>query len=130
MSRSLSQSLRVLPGVIPQDISAVRTGSYVDVSGAQRLLAAVTTGSIAATKKVTVQFLQATNSAGAGSKALGAAVEKVAPTFGAALDTVAEAKIEDLDEGFGFVAVRLSSDNGAAVYGSAMLILGGNRFNP
>lgn len=130
MSRSLSQSLRVLPGVAPQDITTTRTSAYVDVSGAQRVLAAVTTGPMLDTKRVTVQFLQATSPGGGGGKVLGSAVVKVASTGGASLDTAAEAKIEDLDKNYNYVAVRLSTDNGSAVYGSAMLILGDNRFNP
>lgn len=130
MSRSLSQSLRVMPAVVPQDITTIRTSPYVDISGAQRLLAAVTTGNVAATKRVTVQFLQATSQGGGSSKALGSPVVKVAPSGGAALDLVAEAKIEDLDDNYGYVAVRLSTDNDTALYGSAMLLLGNNRFNP
>lgn len=130
MSRKLSSNLRVRAAVTPQDISAARTSPFLDVSGAGRVLATVTVATVGATKKVTVQFRQATDASGTGARNLGSAVEKVAPAGGAALDLIAEAKVEDLDDDCAFVAVVLSSDNGSAVNGSAMLILGDNRFNP
>lgn len=130
MPRALSQSLRTRAAVVPQDITTLRTGTFVSVAGCQRVLAAVTTAAIAQTKKVTVQFRQATDAAGTGAKNLGDPVEKVAPTGGAPLDLTVDAKVESLDPNYGFVTVTLVSDNGSAVYGSAMLILGGNRFNP
>lgn len=130
MSRSLSQGLRVRASVAPQDITALRTGTFVDVSGAERILAAITTGTIAATKKVTVQFRQAQDAAGTGAKNLGSPVEKVAPAGGASLDLTVDAKAEQLDVNFSHVSVTLISDNATAVYGSAMLVLGSNRFNP
>jgi hypothetical protein len=132
MSIKLSNSLRVVAGVAPQDITTARTGDYVDVSGAQRILAAVTTATIAQTKKVTVQFKQAKDADGTGAKDLGDAVVATAPTGGAALTPVAEANIGELDSanGFTFVAVNIVSDNGTAVYGGAVMILGDNRYNP
>lgn len=130
MSRKISEGLRTLAGVAPQDITTLRTGAFVSVAGAGRLLAAITTGSVAATKKVTAQFRQATDAAGTGAKNLGDPVEVIAPSGGAALTFAADANVERLDNGFSFVAVALSSDNATAVTGSAVLLLGNNRFNP
>ncbi|WP_279483415.1 hypothetical protein [Aureimonas sp. SK2] len=129
MSVKLSQRLRVNAAVTPQDIQAAKTSPFVSIAGASQIMAAVTTAALGVGKKAVVQFLQATDAGGTGSKALGAPVEKVATAAGPVAFT-AEAYAERLDEGFGFVAVQLSSDNGAAVLGSAMLISGDNRFNP
>lgn len=130
MVSKLSQRLRVKAAVIPQDIQAARTSPFASVVGAGQIMAAVTTAAVAVNKKVVVQFLQATDAAGTGAKALGDPVQKVATGSAGPLDLVAEAYTERLDEGFSFVAVQISSDNGAAVLGSAMLISGNNRFNP
>ncbi len=130
MSVKLSQRLRVKPALTPQDISAAKTSPFVPIAGSRQILVAVTTGAVAIGKKVTVQLLQATDAAGAGSKPLGAAVEKVAAGAAGPLDLTVDATTERLDDGFAFVAVQLASDNGAAVSGAAVLILGDNRFNP
>ncbi len=129
MVSKLSQRLRVKTALTPQDISAAKTSPFVSIAGAGQLLVAVTTGAVTATKKVTLQLLQAQDAAGTGAKPLGAAVEKVATSNGP-LELTTEAATERLDDGFGFVAVQLSSDNGAAVIGAAFLIQGNNRFNP
>ncbi len=56
----------------------------------------------------------------------------MAPAGGAALAPTIDAQITDLDSanGYGFVAAYAVSDNAAAVYGAATLMLGGNRYNP
>ncbi|WP_173087359.1 hypothetical protein [Devosia sp. 1635] len=130
MGRKLSESLRTRAAVIPQDINTPRTSGFIDVSGAGRVMAVVTTAAVAATKKVTVQFRQAKDATGTDAKDLGAPVEKVAGSGGGPLDLTAEATVERLDKDYGFIAVALSTDNGAAVLGSAMLLMGDNRFNP
>lgn len=132
MSMKLSQSLRTRAALAPQDITTARTGPFADVAGGQRMLAVVVTGPVAATKKVTAKFLQAQDAAGTGAKDLGSALDTVAPAGGAALSPMIEAKIEDLDtnNGYGFVALNLVSDNASAVLAGASLILGNNRFNP
>ena len=129
MGVKLSQRLRINAAVTPQDIQTAKTSPFVPIAGAGQLMAAVTTAALLVGKKAVVQFLQATDASGTGVKSLGAAVEKVATVAGPVAFT-AEAYTERLDEGFGFVAVQLSSDNGAAVIGSAMLISANNRFNP
>ena len=132
MGAKISQRNRFRSSVVPQDITTLRTGTFIDVSGAQRILAIVTTSTVAATKKITVKLLQARDAAGTGSKDLGTAADVVAPTGGAALSPTLDAQITDLDSanGYGFVAVQLSSDNATAVQAAALLMLGGNRYNP
>ncbi|ACL56986.1 hypothetical protein [Methylobacterium nodulans] len=127
---TIAQRQRRQLGVVHADITTARTGAYYAAAGAQRIAADVVTGPIAATKKVTVQLLQATDGAGAGAKPLGAPVEKVAPAGGGALLVTAEAKTEQLDDGYSYVAVQISSDNAGAVIGTAVLLFGDNRYNP
>ncbi len=132
MVAQISQTQRVRPSLVPQDITVARTGAFIDVSGAQRLLASFNVATVAATKKVTVKLVQARDAAGTGAKDLTAAFDTVAPAGGAALAPTIDAQITDLDSanGYGFAAAYAVSDNAAAVYGAATLILGGNRFNP
>ena len=130
MVSTLLQRSRVKPGVAPQDIAAGVTGPYVSVAGSGRVLAAISTANLAAGKKVTVQFKQATSAAGAGSKNLGAPIEAVAPAGGAPLAFGAELIVETIDDDFEFVAVNLTTDAGVALVASATLLLSDNRFNP
>ncbi len=130
MNSTLLQRVRVAAGVAPQDIAAGVTGPFVSIVGAGRILAAVATANLAAGKKVTVQFKQATSAAGAGAKDLGAPVDFIAPAGGAAIAQGAEVNVSAIDDGFEFVAVNLTTDAGAALVASASLLLGDNRFNP
>ena len=128
----LSQILRNLVAVPPEDITTARTGPFLDVSGSQRLLAIATTAPVAAGSTVTLGFMQAQDTTGTGAKPLGTPQVVTAPTGGAALAPVEEAQISDLDvdNGFSAVAVTLVSNNASAVQAAAILILGDNRFNP
>ena len=132
----LSQLLRNLVAVPPQDITVGRTGPFLDVSGSQRLLAASTTGPVAANSTVTLGFMQALDGNGTGAKVLGVPVVTPSPAGVAApgtpLSPIEEAQIGDLDidNGFAFVAVTLASNNPQPVQGAAILILGDNRYNP
>lgn len=133
MSRKLSQGLKATAGaVINADITTLRTGAYVEMAAAQRVMAIATTGSIAQTKKLAIQLKQAQDTSGTGAKNLGAEVDIVAPTGGSVLTGIAEAQINDLDlaNGYHCVAVAISSDNASGVAGSAVLILGNNRYVP
>lgn len=129
MVSKLSQRLRVKALLPPQDISTAKTSPFVSIVGAGQMMVAVTTGAVTAGKKVSVQLLQAVDAAGTGAKALGSVTEKLAAST-APQELTAEAYTERLDDGFGFVAVMLSSDNGSTVTGAAVLIQGNNRFNP
>lgn len=132
MVAQISQTQRVRPSIVPQDITTARTGTFIDVSGAQRLLAIFNVATVAATKKVTVKLVQARDAAGTGAKDLTTAFDTVAPAGGATLAPTIDAQITDLDgaNGYGFVAAYAVSDNATPVYGSATLLLGGNRYNP
>lgn len=129
MVSKLSQRLRVRAALSPADISTAKTSPFISIAGAGQLMVAVTTGAVTATKKITLQILQAVDAAGTGAKALGPAVDKVAAST-APQELTSEAYTERLDDGFSFVAVQLSSDNGSAVTGAAVLIQGDNRFKP
>lgn len=132
MVAKISETQRIRTSVVPQDITTLRTGAFIDVSGAQRMAAAVAVATVAATKTVTVQLMQAQDAAGTGAKVMGAPAVLTAPTGGAPIDAVVDAQITDLDSanGFSFLAVQLSSNNATAVYGSGLMMLSGNRYNP
>ena len=133
MSEKLSETLSVQYGVQSADIVTPATGPYVDASGAGRILGSgQTETAVAQTKKLTVELLQATDAAGAGAKALGSAVEVVAPAGGSKLKALVEAHQSDMDHagGFKFVAVKISSDNATAILAGSQLILGDLRYRP
>jgi hypothetical protein len=127
----ISELVQIQPGVTPQDISAAKTSPYYSMKGVGRVLAQATTAALAAGKKLTVQLMQAKDNAGTGAKVLGAAVDLVMPGGGAAFaQAEATAASMDLANGYTHVAVQISSDNGAAVNGAAILILGDRSFRP
>lgn len=128
----LSELVQVKQAVVPQDIVGGKTSAYYSMSGIGRVLAALTTGTIAETKKATIQLMQAKDATGTGAKALGTAVEKIAGVGGEAIFLTAEVKASDLDlaNGYTHVAVRVSSDNATAVNGAAVLIFGDLSFRP
>ncbi|WP_156896617.1 hypothetical protein [Desulfovirgula thermocuniculi] len=122
----LSELVRVKQAIIPQDIVGGKISAYYSMSGIGRVLAVLTTGVIAEAKKATIQLMQAKDANGTGAKPLGSAVEKVAGAGGEEIFLTAEAKATDLDlaNGYGYVAVQVSSDNATAVNGAAVLIFG------
>lgn len=132
MVSSISQRQLLYANIAPQDITTQRTGAYVDASGAQRILGALNVATVAQTKTATIQLMQAQDASGTNAKTLGSAVTVTAPTGGAPLAPVAEAKAEDLDtaNGFTFVAVQAVSNNASAVNGSAVLLLADRRYRP
>lgn len=122
----ISERVQIKQGVTPQDIVGGETSGYYSMAGVGRVLAQLTTATVAATKKATIQLMQAKDAAGTGAKALGAAVEKVAGPEGEAIFIQVEAGTSDLDvaNGYAYVAVQVSSDNASAVNGAAILIFG------
>lgn len=133
MSKKISECLDFQYGVQHADITTIRTGPYADVSGAARILGSGQTETVvAATKVLTVQLKQATDSAGAGAKNLGTAVTVTAPTGGSKLKAVQEVHQSDLDEagGFKFVAVSIVSDHTSACVAGSQLVLGDLRYGP
>ncbi|MGB9845889.1 MAG: hypothetical protein ACPLRH_00095 [Desulfotomaculales bacterium] len=132
-SMKLSELIKVQKAVAPADIITAKTSVYYSMAGIGRVLAVLTTATIAQGKKATIQLMQAKDAAGTGAKALGAAVEKVVTdAAGEAVFLTAEAKASDLDlaNGYSHVAVQVSSDNATAVYGAAVLIFGDLSFRP
>jgi polyphosphate kinase 2 (PPK2 family) len=129
----LSELVQVKQAVVPQDIVGGKTSAYYSMAGIGRVLAVLTTDTIAQTKKATIQLMQAKDAAGTGAKVLGSAVEKVvADAAGENVFLTAEAKASDLDlaNGYTHVAVQVSSDNAMAVNGAAVLIFGDLSFRP
>lgn len=122
----LSELVQAQRAITPQDIVAGKTSAYYSMSGIGRVMAVLTTATIAAGKKATIQLMQAKDAAGTGAKVLGAAVEKVAGGTGEEIFLQVEAKAPDLDiaNGYSYVAVQVSSDNATAVNGAAVLIFG------
>jgi hypothetical protein len=124
----ISETIRVDQIISPVDIDTDRTGLWLPVTHYRRALAVVTTDTVAQTKNVTIQLMQATDAAGTNAKALSDVVTKVAPTGGAKLTLQVEAKSDELDEGFTHVSAKVTSDNGAVVNGAAVLIRGEGRY--
>lgn len=122
----ISERVQIKQGVTPQDIVGGKTSAYYSMAGVGRVLAQLTTATVAEGKKATIQLMQAKDAAGTGAKVLGAAVEKVAGVGGEAIFIQAEANASDLDiaNGYSYVAVQVSSDNAVAVNGAAILIFG------
>ena len=130
MNAKLSERQRSEIGVSPQDITTARTGTYVSVAGHRRIQAIAVTGNITAGQTVTIELMQATSAGGAGAKALGAPVVVTASSTAPQKASI-DARVDELDtnNGYGFVAVRLSSNNGTAVQGGAVLLLADGRFS-
>jgi hypothetical protein len=132
MNTKISDKLRLAASKASADIVTAATTAYVSASGARRFAAALSAKALADTKKVTVQLKQAQSSAGLNAKNLGAAVEHTASGAETDVTAWAEAQASDLDtaNGFGFIAVTVSSDNSAAVPAAVVLLTADNRFDP
>ena len=132
MVSKISSVLKAVPNITPQDITTQRTGAYVDMSGAQRALVVATTGTVTAASTVTLQLMQAQDTAGTGAKVLGSPIVLTAPVGNGPLAPSADVQITDLDTANGFkcIAARLVSNSGSAVQGAAVLLFGGNRYAP
>lgn len=127
----LTEELTVVQAIAPQDIgTADVTGSYIDMSGCNRVLVVLTTASLTAAKVATIELLQATSSAGAGAKALVAAVTGTAPTGNGAVTVQVEVMADDFDtnNGFRYFAAKATCDEDAKV-GAAVAIKGGLRYS-
>ena len=124
----LSQESVAYIGARSADIVTPATGIYVSVGTARRIYAAaIAAAALGSGKTLTVQLKQATDSSGTSAKNLGSAVTVAEPT----VPVEAEAFADQLDtaNGFGYVAVTISSNNGSAVAGAAVLLLDQNRYN-
>ena len=121
----------VVAAIDPQDIgTADVTGSYVAVGDYRGIMGTLITASLTQGKIATIELLQATSAAGAGSKALKAAVSATAPTGGGVVKAEVEARVDELDSnsGFAYVAVKVTCDEDGKV-GAATLALGDKRYS-
>ena len=131
MRGKIVENIKFAPGVLPQDITTDRTSAYYPMTNAARVAAQLTTGTIADTKKATVQLLQAKNATGTGAKALSALVEYVVDNeAGAPAFIQVEATADQMDKDFTHVAVKVTCDNAQAVQGAAVLAFGDLRYRP
>jgi citrate lyase synthetase len=125
----ISERVQVKEAITPQDIATADvTSAYYDLQGIGQVMVVITTGTIAETKKVTVQLMQAKDDQGTDAKTLGDAVELVAGNGGEKLFITTEANAASLDlaNGFSHIAVKVGSDDPAATPpdGAAVLIFG------
>ena len=119
-------------GVVNADITTERTGSvYYSAASLRKIIGILVTGSVADTKKATVQLLQAKDASGTDAKNLGTAVEVVA-SGAQNLVITQEADAADMDKanGFTYAGIKVSSDNAAAVIGAAAILLSEPRYAP
>lgn len=109
-----------------------QTSSYYDVQGFKQITASAQCEALTVGKKLTVQLLQATDSSGTGSKDLGTAVVYTAPVGGGRGKAQQHAYDSSLDieGGFRYVAVRIGTDLGSAVVGSAQILLSEPSYKP
>lgn len=124
----LSQVLMGVIGVVNTDITTDRTGDYHDVSGARRLLGQLVTGTVADGSNATIQLMQAKDASGTDAKELTSAVEAVS-SGGEELLVEVDAEVAAMDTDFTHVAVKVTSNNGTAVPGAAVLNMGDLRFS-
>ena len=127
----LGEKSKFLFGLANADITTDRTGVYSPVAGFRLLRGLLIANTVADTKVVTIELLQATDSSGTGSKALKAAVTFTSDG-GETLIATVDALVEEMDiaNGFNHVAVKVTSNNASAVIGCAALELGDPRHLP
>lgn len=130
MGRKLTEVVKFVQAITPQDIATDRTSAYQPMKDVGRVVATANIATVAEGKKATIQILQAKDSSGTGAKALSALVEDTAGTGGEAMYLKVEAEAADMDDGFTHVAVQVTSDTAVAVIGSADLLFGDFRYNP
>lgn len=127
----LAEKLSVVQAIAPQDIgTADVTGSYISMTGCNRVLAVLITASLTAGKVATIELLQATSSAGANAKALKASVTGTAPVGNGAVTVQVEVLGDEFDtnNGFAYFAVKATCNEDAKV-GAAVAIKGDLRYS-
>ncbi len=132
MPRKLTEALQFDCVVAPQDVgTADVTGTFVDVSNANRFVVLAKAGPVTAGKTLTVQLRQAKDAAGTAAKDLGAPVTAVGAGGNAPADIEIEKYSGDLDavNGFAFVTAVLGIDENAKL-GAAYLVRGDRRYVP
>lgn len=127
----LAEELIVVQAISPQDIgTAAVTGSYINMTGCNRVLAVLTTSSLTAGKVASIELLQATSSAGANAKSLKLPVTRTAPTGNGVVTVQIEVSGDEFDTNNGFIyfAVKASCDEASKV-GAAVAIKGNLRYS-
>lgn len=109
-----------------------QTSSYVHMGEFRRIAAAIQTGEVAATKKVTLSIMQATASGGTGAKELKKVESAAAGAEGDVFALQIEAVAAELDtaNGYEYVAIKAVTDDANAVAAVAAIILSEPRFAP
>lgn len=131
MSSKISERVRAEVGLATADIDTPATGPWYPAANARRIRALLVTGAPSTGKKAKLELLQAQDGSGTGAKELVPAVESAAAESGQTeIFLQAEAQSSDFDEanGFAFVAVKASTDNGAELNASAVLEFADERY--
>lgn len=130
MLKLISEMVKVDQGFAPADIATDTTSLYFFMANYRQVQAIVNVNTVADTKNVVVQLMQATDSAGTGAKVLGDAVTQVAGTGGTKMNISVEsdASLMDTANGFTHVAVKVTSDTVAALLAAAAIIRGNGRY--
>lgn len=127
----LGEILQPTLAVAPQDIgTADVTGSYISMSGCNRVLAVLTTEALTAGQTATIELLQATDSSGTGAKALKTAVTGTSTAEVLAVTAEVEVNGDEFDtnNGFSYFAVKVTCSE-AGKLGSALAIKGDLRYS-
>mgnify|MGYP000904007509 FL=1 len=130
--KKLLEALDVQCIIAPQDVgTADVTGTYVDVSNAERVVLLAKAGAVTAGKILTVTPMQATDTSGTSAKALGSASTATGAGGNAPADVEIEIAASDLDAANGFkcVTVVLGIDENAKL-GAAYIVKGDRRYQP
>ena len=109
--KKMNEELEVVQGVAPQDIgTADVTGAYLPMSGANQILATLTTESLLAASTATIEILQATDDSGSGASVLVAPVTGTAPVGNGEITISVGVKSDDFDtnNGFAYYAVKVT----------------------
>lgn len=128
MTQKFAETIKVLASTANADDHTSATVSpYVAVTNVRHLVGVAGGAALASGKIQTVALLQATDTSGTGSKALGASVSGAANIAQA----VAEADVSDMDtaNGFLFVAVSVSSNNAASHAAGGVLLGTSGRYS-
>jgi hypothetical protein len=128
MHAKISEKIRIDQAFAPVDIDADQTGAWFSMVHYRRVLGVVTANTVAQTKNVTIQLMQAQDASGTGAKALSGIVTKVAGTGGQKLTLEVEAMSDAMDEGFTHVTVKVTSDTATALLAAALIVRGEGRY--
>jgi hypothetical protein len=131
-NEKLSEGSYVAPILYNADITTDRTSTYFPANVGRRAQARLVTGTVAATKKATIEVLQGQGSGGANAKSLAGPVEFTAPSGGAEASIKIDVDFDAIDHanGFDHFAVKVTSDNDGALVGQVALQIGDVNYKP